>query len=318
MISVIMPLYNNERYVIESIQSVINQTYKNWELIIVNDASTDSSKRLVESFLEEKKDNRIIFIDLDKNKGVSHARNVGIKLSKGEYISFLDSDDLWNAKFLEVVYTNLCTQKSSMTFTKYAFLQDKEIFSCKIEANSGMLSEYIYFNKNRYEMLFPFHIGSILIKKELLIKYKIEFPEDQTLFEDALFICKLLCITQVNAVDEVLMLYRQHMDSAFHKNFTAEEAIQEVIFFCRLKEYIEFIGKKKINKLDEVVIYRTYRVILSIIKKGYINNAIQYIERYDDILKDFLKRPYFRLDNKVKCKLFLLKNKYVLRLIKFM
>lgn len=66
-----MPLYNNEKYVIEAIQSVVKQTYVDWELIIINDASTDSSKLLVQTFLEKEKDNRIILIDLKENKGVS-------------------------------------------------------------------------------------------------------------------------------------------------------------------------------------------------------------------------------------------------------
>lgn len=101
MISVIMPLYNNEIYIVEAIQSVINQTYKDWELIIINDASTDNSKFIVQKFLEEEKDNRIVFIDLKENKGVSFARNLGMKKAKGEYISFLDSDDLWDKNFFE-------------------------------------------------------------------------------------------------------------------------------------------------------------------------------------------------------------------------
>lgn len=96
-----MPLYNNEIYIVEAIQSVINQTYKDWELIIINDASTDNSKFIVQKFLEEEKDNRIVFIDLKENKGVSFARNLGMKKAKGEYISFLDSDDLWDKNFFE-------------------------------------------------------------------------------------------------------------------------------------------------------------------------------------------------------------------------
>lgn len=107
MISVIMPLYNNEKYVIEAIQSVINQTYEDWELIIINDASTDNSKFIVQKFLEEEKDNRLIFIDLKENKGVSFARNLGMRKAKGEYISFLDSDDFWDKEFLKLSYLKL-------------------------------------------------------------------------------------------------------------------------------------------------------------------------------------------------------------------
>ena len=102
-----MPLYNNEKYVIEAIQSVVKQTYVDWELIIINDASTDSSKLLVQTFLEKEKDNRIILIDLKENKGVSFARNLGMKKAKGEYISFLDSDDLWDKNFLNELYRKI-------------------------------------------------------------------------------------------------------------------------------------------------------------------------------------------------------------------
>lgn len=107
MISVIMPLYNNEKYVIEAIQSVINQTYKDWELIIINDASTDNSKEIVQRFLHKQLDSRIKFIDLENNNGVSFTRNLGIKEAKGEYISFLDSDDLWDKEFLKLSYLKL-------------------------------------------------------------------------------------------------------------------------------------------------------------------------------------------------------------------
>lgn len=83
-----MPLYNNEKYVIEAIRSVINQTYEDWELIIINDASTDNSKFIVQKFLEEEKDNRIIFIDLKENKGVSFARNLGMRKAKENIFLF--------------------------------------------------------------------------------------------------------------------------------------------------------------------------------------------------------------------------------------
>jgi len=101
LISIIIPVYNGEKYLAETIDSVIKQTYTNWELLIVNDGSTDNTKKVIQSFLSSKggsasggKDNRVHYI-FQKNAGVSAARNKGYQLSKGVFIAFLDADDLW-------------------------------------------------------------------------------------------------------------------------------------------------------------------------------------------------------------------------------
>ena len=96
-VSVIIPLYNEEKYILECINSVINQTYKNLEIIIVDDKSTDNGLKL----LEKIKDDRIRIIKLDKNSGVACARNKGIEVSTGDYICFLDSDDFWVKEKIE-------------------------------------------------------------------------------------------------------------------------------------------------------------------------------------------------------------------------
>ena len=100
-ISVVIPIYNVEKYLEQCIQSVINQTYKNIEIILVDDGSTDSSGNICDRF--EKEDNRIIFFH-QSNKGLSDARNKGLKHAKGEYISFLDSDDYICENMLETLY----------------------------------------------------------------------------------------------------------------------------------------------------------------------------------------------------------------------
>ena len=85
-----MPVYNKEKYLNKSIESILNQTYKNFELIIVNDGSTDRSSQICYKFGQE--DTRIKIIDI-KNKGVSNARNIGLKNARGEYVQFIDADD---------------------------------------------------------------------------------------------------------------------------------------------------------------------------------------------------------------------------------
>ena len=100
MISVIIPLYNKEHYIKETIESVLAQTYTDFELIIVNDGSTDNSVNIV-SMIE---DPRIITVN-QENSGVSVARNHGLQMAKGEYIAFLDADDTWLPGFLDAMFT---------------------------------------------------------------------------------------------------------------------------------------------------------------------------------------------------------------------
>ncbi len=92
LVSVIIPCYNGEKFIGDAIESVVNQTYKNWELIIVDDGSTDNSERIIKKYLQ---DDRIQYIKHKKNRGIPAARNTGINASKGEFIALLDDDDKW-------------------------------------------------------------------------------------------------------------------------------------------------------------------------------------------------------------------------------
>mgnify|MGYP000167306634 CR=1 FL=1 len=91
-ISIIMPVYNGERYLAEAISSILNQTFKDFELIIVNDGSTDGSTSIVRKYMLQ--DKRIVFVDRKQNKKLPYTLNEGISLSKGKYISRMDSDDI--------------------------------------------------------------------------------------------------------------------------------------------------------------------------------------------------------------------------------
>lgn len=98
LVSIIMPSYNTADYIKESIESVKNQTYKNWELLIIDDCSTDNTDEIVQEYLV---DNRIKYIKNDQNSGAAVSRNKGLKVAKGKWVAFLDSDDLWMAEKLE-------------------------------------------------------------------------------------------------------------------------------------------------------------------------------------------------------------------------
>ena len=318
MISVIMPLYNNEKYVLDTIQSVVNQSYIDWELIIINDASTDNSGFIVQNFLKEKKDNRIIFIDLKENKGVSFARNLGINKAHGKYISFLDSDDLWDRDFLKLTYNMMIKNNKNFVYARFAYLHDNN----NIKNNTaplccGFLENFIHISKNRYELLLPFHIGSVLIYKDLLLKYSIFFDENQSFFEDGLFLTKILSVTDSEAIESVLMYYRQHSDSAMHKMFNSKSYLQELIFWDQLQDFVKKYNPKILSQINFVIIYRTYRIIWILIKNKYINDGLYCINKYDDRLKCFCKNPIFKINDRLKCMIFIYKCKFILELLRF-
>jgi len=130
LVSVIMPCYNGEKFISEAIESVINQTYQNWELIIVDDGSKDKSKEIIKQYCAT--DNRITYIQHKKNKGIPFARNTGIKISNGEYIAFLDQDDLWLPEKLKEqvgIFKEDKKQKIGLIFSNLLFMKDGKINS---------------------------------------------------------------------------------------------------------------------------------------------------------------------------------------------
>lgn len=117
LVSIITPAYNCEKYISQTIESVLAQTYQNWEMIITNDCSTDMTERIVREYIE--KDNRIKLINLEKNSGVAAARNTSMNMSTGRYIAFLDSDDYWLPEKLECQVNFMRHKKCGFSFTGY-------------------------------------------------------------------------------------------------------------------------------------------------------------------------------------------------------
>lgn len=127
--SIIMPSWNTERFIAESIQSVIDQTYKKWELLIVDDCSTDNTDEIVASF----QDDRIRYFKNEKNSGAALTRNRAMREAQGEWIAFLDSDDLWAPKKLERQLKFM--KKNNLVFSYHDYV--------KIDENSNPLNIYV-------------------------------------------------------------------------------------------------------------------------------------------------------------------------------
>ena len=116
-VSVVTAAFNSAPFIKDMIESVRSQTYKNWELIVVDDASKDSTCQIVEQWA--KKDNRISLVGLSQNKGPAESRNIGIKAAEGRYIAFLDSDDIWLPDKLSLQIKFMQKHKCALSYTAY-------------------------------------------------------------------------------------------------------------------------------------------------------------------------------------------------------
>ena len=131
LVSVIMPTYNCGKFIEETIKSVANQTYKNWELIIVDDCSKDNTEEIVNRYIE--RDSRIKYHRLETNQGAAVARTKAMKMARGSYMAFLDSDDLWKNDKLEKQINFM--EENSYNFTCTAYEQ--------IDENNNLLNKII-------------------------------------------------------------------------------------------------------------------------------------------------------------------------------
>tara|TARA_B110000305_G_C19397304_1_gene618160 strand:+ start:276 stop:1124 length:849 start_codon:yes stop_codon:yes gene_type:complete len=126
LVTIITPIFNAQNFIAETIESVIDQTYQNWEMIIVDDCSTDNSRDIVKKY--EVKDSRIKLIELEVNfGGPARPRNVGLDISKGDYLAFLDADDVWLENKLQVQISEMLVNNLDFTSTESKFIDDNSI-----------------------------------------------------------------------------------------------------------------------------------------------------------------------------------------------
>lgn len=152
LVSIIMPTYNSEKYIEETIESIVKQTYTNWELLICDDCSTDSTQQIIGKMKNE--DDRIQFQKLKMNSGAAMARNQSLKKAKGRYIAFIDSDDLWNKNKLMRQIRFMEENSYSITATEYN----------KIDENSNNLNQIITVKKE-YDLytLLKDNVGNLTV-----------------------------------------------------------------------------------------------------------------------------------------------------------
>lgn len=144
LVSIIIPSFNSEKFILESIQSVQNQTYNNWELILVDDCSTDGTITIVKKM--SALDSRIIISQLEVNSGTGIARNIALSIAKGRYIAFLDADDLWKPRKLEKQIDFLLINKLPFTFSFYDCINEEgKLLNRTVEAPRNLSYKQLFF-----------------------------------------------------------------------------------------------------------------------------------------------------------------------------
>lgn len=191
-ISVIIPVYNKEKYIEKSLRSVLNQPFGDIEVIIVDDGSTDASLTIVQGIA--KTDNRIVVVDIP-NGGVSNARNVGLSHAKGEWIQFLDADDLLEPDYLTQAMQVLRDQPVDILFSGFTMVNEQmepvRQVALPEEGHRNQIQLCDHFIRYQYETGFFGYISNKLFRRNLLEKSGAQFPVGTTLAEDLDFYAKL-------------------------------------------------------------------------------------------------------------------------------
>lgn len=213
LVSIVMPAYNAEKYIVSAIESVIKQTYTNWELIVVDDCSTDSTVKIVQNFLVN--DRRIKLIQRDTNSGKpSIAKNEALKYTNGSYLAFLDSDDLWMEDKLEIQISFMESHKHvGLTYTGGYWIDSVDNIIKKFmptyECGYNLPNQL-----KRYEM----NNQSVIITKKSLDKTLQKFNENITIGEDYNLFMHIIALYESYGIKEYLVQYRIHENAITKRN----------------------------------------------------------------------------------------------------
>lgn len=261
-ISVIVPIYNVAKYLRECIESIIVQTYKKLEIILVNDGSTDESGEICNFYARQ--DKRIIVIH-KKNGGLVSARKVGLEVASGEYIGFVDGDDYIAPSFYEVLLNGIIQSNADFVHTGYIVQTDRanyqeipfkeQIISNDFDVKVKLIKDSIL--KYNNEMRISPSIWSKIFRKEFIQKYYNDIPNELSQGEDT--ICLALCLIHAN---KILLK-------------------QVALYFYRRREG-SLTDYKSVRNIEEI--WRQYAELKKIFIK---NNIYQYLEK--DLDENYLK-----------------------------
>ncbi|MDD7261756.1 MAG: glycosyltransferase family 2 protein [Fusobacterium mortiferum] len=264
-VSIIVPIYNVVQYLEKCINSICNQTYKNIEIIMVDDCSTDGSRELAKEL--SKKDNRITFVQRSKNGGLSAARNTGMKIATGYWITFVDSDDWLENNCIEELYQTAKKDNADIVVggVYYSYKDKKPIekdFFYNLKTSSSQ--------QKKVALLKPYACGK-LYRLELIKKLKIDFPEEIKRAEDLSTVVPWMTYTdKISIVNKPLYYYFQRENSLSNSNDIDVSFYPKTLE--RMKKLSNPIFKEEIEY--RIITETLYGMIVVMIKANKSNEEI--------------------------------------------
>lgn len=271
MISVIMPVYNNETYVSKAIESVLNQTIKDLELIIINDGSTDNTESVIKNY----NDDRIKYY-YQKNSGPGAARNYGMSLSKGEFIAFIDSDDMYKPnKLEEQLYFLSNNSQYSLVYCEAEVIDSDGNYVADVKSDSNYTIKEDMHAFMLFRQVIPV-LPAIMIRRE---SYDAGFKYDESLFrgDDYDFVLKLSEKFNFYYLPLNLYKYRRHT-----KNITNEQAKMEDGELKVLSQYSDEDFINKVNASNFSEFDKSLLLAKIFIKLSKYNKAIEILNQIKD------------------------------------
>ena len=283
LISIIVPIYNSEKYLERCIKSIISQTYNNIEIILVNDGSKDSSLLICKEF--EKKDNRIIIIDLP-NKGVSHARNQGTSIANGVYIQYIDSDDFVDNIYIETLCSTLQNKNVELVVCAIESFDIKgnKFDEWKVKENR---LDFNNINKTLFlELIQKFLLfGPVnkLYKKEIITNNSILFDTSLSYGEDLLFNLEYFKhIDSLAITDKIAYKYiHDNTESLSKKRYANKTALAKRIHYALLTFFkrLELTDNESMSILYHRLFDHYYNEVFVIIN----DNKLTFIKKHKEI-----------------------------------
>lgn len=236
-VSVVIPCYNSEATLERALDSLSDQTFKKFEVLVINDGSTDNTKELIQNY--SLKNKLYIRYFEQKNSGVSVARNYGIKEAANKFLLFLDSDDVYHKNFIKVLYEKVKLDKvdTAMTYTTKDMKQINTSLNISdypfkhLKKQEKVMEKFLYEKEN-------LSFASFIYRKEILDKYSIQFPVGVRTAEDLEFIWKYLCHCQTAYLCEIpLYGYIENKESV--TNMVFWERTHSFMVFQKIGDYIK-------------------------------------------------------------------------------
>ncbi len=220
LVSIITPCYNSEQFISRTIDSVVNQTYSNFELIIIDDCSNDNTVEIIKSF--ESKDSRIKLVQLEINSGAAIARNRGLEIAKGRFIAFCDCDDIWFENKLEYQINFMLEKVIPISFTSYQLINENgESFNKVINAIDRIT--HLEYLKNTIIGMSTSMIDTSLVKE-------FRFENIRTRQDTMLWITLLKRGHVAYGIKEVLVKYTVRSNSISANKFKAASKVWDLYY----------------------------------------------------------------------------------------